>query len=127
MYTSNDIYHEYLEEGGLVKPAWVPAAKRVVEVETPTGQYDNRLQEKENNDAVFKLKYTEIQKETDKAMCFRVCDYTNGGWFDEWFPKKLCSNLDPVDKTFWVWGVFLETHKPDLIPKGYRFKCKEAE
>lgn len=120
IYEADDLYHEYLEESGMTKPAWIPEAKRS---DLPTGQYDTRLKIDSRTGSAAKLKYVEdVVAETPKAICFRVCDYTQGGWYDTWFPKKLCSNLDPVEKTFWVWIKFLEQNEPDLIPKGYRMK-----
>jgi hypothetical protein len=92
-----------------------------VREQDPIGQYDTRLKVDSRTGSAAKLKYVgDIVAESDKAICFRVCDYTNGGWYDEWFPKSICSNLDPIEQTFWVWIKFLEDTKPDLIPKGYR-------
>lgn len=83
--------------------------------------YDTRLAVDSRTHNGAKLKYAgEIVAETYSGICFRVANYTTGGWHDTWFPKKLCTNLDPEERTFWVWLKFMEEHKPAFIPKGYR-------
>jgi len=68
------------------------------------------------------LNFTEVKADTPKAICLTLLDYDTGELIEEWFPKKLCSNMNTVANTVHVWDVFMNEHKVDLIPPEQRVK-----
>lgn len=71
-------------------------------------------------DSAILLHFHEVKAETAKAICLAVTDYTTGQVMDDWFPKKLCSNMNTVKNCVHVWDVFMKEHKADLIPPELR-------
>lgn len=68
------------------------------------------------------LQFVEVMAETPKAICLKVLDHDTEQLIEDWFPKKLCSNMNTVKNEVHVWDVFMEQHKADLIPPKQRVK-----
>jgi hypothetical protein len=61
---------------------------------------------------------TEVKTFTEKAILVVAANPDTGELTDEWFPKKLCSNLSEDAGTMCVWNVFVNDNKPHLITDG---------
>lgn len=61
------------------------------------------------------LKFQSIEADTNKAILLNIVQEYTGEELQEWFPKKLCSNLDTANCTIRVWSVFLEDKKAHLF------------
>lgn len=72
------------------------------------------------------LTFVEVVAETQKAICLAVLDHDTEQVIEDWFPKKLCSNMNTVKKTVHVWDVFMEEHKADLIPPEQRVNLRRC-
>lgn len=65
----------------------------------------------------LELSFESIENDTTKAILLNIFDENTGKVVEEWFPKKLCSNLDEAACTIRVWDVFAKDKKGHLFPK----------
>jgi hypothetical protein len=73
-------------------------------------KYDTRIS------TSIKLSFKSIETDTTKAILLNIFDENTGELVEEWFPKKLCSNLDEAACTIRVWEVFARDKKGHLFP-----------
>ena len=55
-----------------------------------------------------------VVRTTERAVLLNIMHPTTGEMLEEWFPKKLCSNLDEAAGTIRCWTVFAEDTKKHL-------------
>ncbi len=98
-----DMYHDYLTQGE--------------EKHQATGKYSPilKVEKADRVENAVEITFTGFQRVTDKAFLVTVLDVEAKQYLDEWFPKKLCSNLDLESNTFYCWDVFVKDKKPYLM------------
>tara|TARA_R110002153_G_scaffold156522_1_gene308485 strand:- start:460 stop:900 length:441 start_codon:yes stop_codon:yes gene_type:complete len=64
----------------------------------------------------LELNFESIETDTTKAILFNIFDENTGNILQEWFPKKLCSNLNEDAYSVRVWNVFANDKKKHLFP-----------
>ena len=84
-------------------------------------KYDSRIA------TSLELSFESVETDTTKAILFNIFDENTGRVVEEWFPKKLCSNLDEHACTVRVWEVFAKDKKGHLFPAAPTFPETEAE
>tara|TARA_R110000764_G_scaffold58467_3_gene127095 strand:+ start:6365 stop:6775 length:411 start_codon:yes stop_codon:yes gene_type:complete len=75
----------------------------------------------------IELSFESVETDTDKAILLNIFNENTGEVVEEWFPKKLCSNLDEHACTIRVWDVFAKDKKGHLFPTAPVFSETEAE
>jgi hypothetical protein len=73
-------------------------------------RYDTRIA------SSLELNFESIEAHTPKAILLNIFNENTGEVLAEWFPKKLCSNLDDFACTIRVWEVFAKDKKKHLFP-----------
>jgi hypothetical protein len=74
-------------------------------------KYDTRIA------TSIQLSFESIETDTTKAILLNILNENTGELIEEWFPKKLCSNLDEAACTIRVWEVFAKDKKGHLFPE----------
>jgi hypothetical protein len=74
-------------------------------------KYDTRIA------TSIQLSFESIETDTPKAILLNIINENTGELIEEWFPKKLCSNLDEAACTIRVWEVFAKDKKGHLFPE----------
>jgi hypothetical protein len=105
------------EAASISHPSDIPA-----NFQNPYGvKYDTRIS------TSIELGFESVETDTAKALLLNIFDENTGKVLEEWFPKKLCSNLDEHACTIRVWEVFAKDKKGHLFPATPSFPDTEAE
>jgi hypothetical protein len=60
------------------------------------------------------VKFQSIERCTERAILLNILPCGVGEMLEEWFPKKVCTNLNESDCTIRVWTIFLEAQKAHI-------------
>lgn len=93
-----------------------------VRAEEDTSQYSPilKIEPTDRLSSAIKILFEKFKRETDKGFCVSLLNRRTDEYVDEWFPKKLCSNLDFAEQTFYCWEVFMAAAKPHLLADSDR-------
>ena len=72
-------------------------------------RYDSRVL------TATKLNFLAIMASTERAILLELMHPVTGEILEEWFPKKICQNLDEGECTILVWNQFLNDQKQHLF------------
>jgi hypothetical protein len=66
----------------------------------------NKVSNNSDDDKLVKINYIKIVKETDRARCIMLDNYSN-----KWIPKSVITDIDSINKTFTIKQWFAKEHK----------------